>query len=285
MTNIVSQRTPRSRKGGPDDPSHAPAPGFEVAPGGVAQVVVFGMLKGGVGKTRLAMLTAFFLAMLNHRVLVINADSSSQTADGWKQRVEAATDDEGNPLGQEMPFEVLTYARDDLAKVIDQRRASGQYDIIICDVGGANTMALVNAAKEANKLIMPCGPEQGEVDRLEPTREMALAGAMRSRVGGCDLYVVFNKVDGRRNGQSAEFRSALEDPDVNGEDGPYPLAYTEIPIRAAYADSYGTLCDTFRFDERNYHQLDYLMHELGIYEFARLVKEFAGSPEDEAVTV
>ncbi|MFF1714364.1 ParA family protein [Streptomyces sp. NPDC058268] len=272
MNTVVRQRNLEAAEGGevsyPTD--CAPAPGFTPSRG-QALVYVIGTLKGGVGKTRLSMLIAFFLAMLGFRVVFIDADSTSQSSSSWKKRVVANK--------QKLPFEVLPYPLDDLDEKIDEIRERGDVDYIICDIGGGNSTAFAAAIRRAHKLLMPIGADQSEVDRLGPTRSSALGASSMSTVGGCEMFVAFNRIDRRRK-QANRFRPFLEEP--NQEHGAYPLCFTEIPQLAAYADAYGTLVDSFDF-KTEFVNLDYLLHETGIWEFERLVEEFEDEPEDEEV--
>ncbi|MER7688695.1 ParA family protein [Streptomyces sp. NPDC097610] len=268
MGTIVRQRNVEAaREVFPEE--YAPAESFR--PPNQTRVYVVGMLKGGVGKTRLSMLIAFFLAMLGFRVVFIDADSTSQSSHGWKTRVEGAK--------KELPFEMVAYPLDDLDRKIDEYRNRGDVDYVICDIGGGNTNAFMAAVRRASKLIIPIGADQSEVDRLAPTRLAALGAAAMSTVGGCEIYVTFNRIDRRRK-KADKFREQLEKPDTEG--GAYPLCGTEIPQLAAYADAYGQLIDYFDF-EREFEMLDYLLHETGIWEFQRLVKFF--EMDDEEVEV
>ncbi|MFE3631540.1 ParA family protein [Streptomyces goshikiensis] len=278
MNTVVRQRNLEAAKGGEDQPNypaeHAPASTFTPSRG-QAFVYVIGTLKGGVGKTRISMLIAFFLAMLGFRIVFIDADSTSQSSSTWEQRVLGAK--------KKLPFEVLAYPLDDLDKKIDQIRARGDVDYIICDIGGGNSNAFTAAIRRAHKLIMPIGADQSEVDRLGPTRASALGASSLSTVGGCQMFVAFNKIDRRRK-QADKFRPFLEDP--TQEFGAYPLCFTEIPQLSAYADAYGTLVESFDF-KNEFVNLDYLLHETGIWEFERLVEEFdeEAEPESEEVSV
>ncbi|WP_328973899.1 ParA family protein (plasmid) [Streptomyces sp. NBC_01310] len=267
MSTIVRQRNLEAAKGGDFPIAHTPAEGFEL-PNGETKVFVVGMLKGGVGKTRLSMLMAFFLAMLGFRVVFIDADSTSQSAHLWKTRVEGQ--------GQKLPFDMIPYPLDDLDRKIDEYRSRGDVDYVICDIGGGNTNAFMAAVRRARKLIIPIGADQSEVDRLNPTRMAAQGASTMSTVGGCEIYVAFNKIDRRRKKKSNQFRSVLEGEAQEG--GAYPLCFTEIPQLAAYADAYGHLIDDFDF-QGEFEMLDYLLHETGIWEFKRLVEEFEDDEE------
>lgn len=272
MGSIVRQRNVEvAREAFPAE--YAPAAGFQLP--SETRVYVVGMLKGGVGKTRLSMLIAFFLAMLGFRVVFIDADSTSQSGHLWKTRVENSEE----VPGQKLPFELVAYPLDDLDRKIDEFRNRGDVDYVICDIGGGNTNAFMAAVRRASKLVIPIGADQSEVDRLAPTRLAALGAAAMSTVGGCEIYVAFNKVDRRRK-KADKFREQLERTDQEG--GAYPLCGTEIPQLAAYADAYGQLIDYFDF-EREFEMLDYLLHETGIWEFERLVQFFEMDDEEVGV--
>lgn len=282
MNVLVRQRNLEAAEGGgePDYPvEHAPAAGFTPSRG-QGWVYVVGTLKGGVGKTRLSMLIAFFLTMLGFRVVFIDADSTSQSSSTWQKRVRSTKRPDGTP--QEMPFEVIPYPLDDLDAKIDEIRERGDVDYIICDIGGGNSTAFQAAIRRAHKLLMPIGADQSEVDRLGPTRSSALGASALSTVGGCQMFVAFNRIDRRRK-QANKFRPHLENP--NQEHGPYPLCFTEIPQLSPYADAYGTLVESFDF-KNDFVNLDYLLHETGMWEFERLVEEFEDDEnENEEVPV
>lgn len=200
------------------------------------QVYVVGALKGGTGKTRLAMLLALILRTVFHlRVVVFDADSGSQTASRWSVKAKAR--------GYTWDLEVIRNPFDTLHEAIDEVRARGNVDVIVVDVGGSNVEAFQSAVKRAHKLIVPLCPDEGDLEQAPKTRESALMAASRNTTAeGCHMYYVLSRCSTAPQSRSkAESREVLlsDDPRVNGKDGAYPLIDTDIPMLVAYERAYG----------------------------------------------
>lgn len=198
------------------------------------KIYAVGALKGGTGKTRLAMLIALILAVVfGKRVAYFDADSASQTSSKWPGK---AID-----RGFTWPFEVVRHPFESLDVEIDKVRARGDVDYIIIDVGGGNVAAFLAAVRRTHKLIVPLCPDEGDLEQAPQTREAAYMAAARNTVGGCVMYYVLSRCENSRDKTDAREQLLNEDPKVNGEDGAYPLLDTDIPMLVAYKRAYGRI--------------------------------------------
>jgi chromosome partitioning protein len=192
------------------------------------EVTSVGALKGGTGKTRLAVLTALFKAtVLGRRVVLFDADSASQTASKWP--------DKARLRGYDWPVEVIRHPFETLDAEIDAVRARGDVDDIVVDVGGGNIGAFLAAVRRSHKLIVPLCPDEGDLEQAPQTREAALMAASRNTVGGAIMFYVLSRCEPSRD--KTEARAALLYEDQ--ADGAYPLLDTDIPMLVAYKRAFG----------------------------------------------
>jgi cellulose biosynthesis protein BcsQ len=198
------------------------------------EIFAVGALKGGTGKTRLAMLIALILAVVfGKRVAYFDADSASQTSSKWPAKAKARK--------FVWPFEVIRHPFETLDEEIDKVRSRGDVDYIIIDVGGGNVAAFLAAVRRTHKLIVPLCPDEGDLEQAPQTREAAFMAAARNTVGGCVMYYVLSRCENSRDKTDAREQLLSEDPEVNGKDGAYPLLDTDIPMLVAYKRAYGRI--------------------------------------------
>lgn len=213
------------------------------------EVDVVGTLKGGVGKTRLAMFMALWLATKKkERLLYVEGDTVSQTGSHW------AKDAKRDPAVGELPIRVERHPFDDVDEFLDEQRASGDWDRIICDIGGGNVPVFHSALTRASKLLVPIGADPSEVRNLAGTWKAARTAAGDSVVGGFDSWVVLSRTD-HQTSLPGEYRTML----TSGENGVrvYPLTKTELVKRVAYQRAYGRI-------PKNFLDVPELLVEVGI---------------------
>lgn len=201
------------------------------------RVLAVGALKGGTGKTRLAVLTALFLAtVLGRRVVLFDADSASQTASKWPDKARERNEEMGGGL-YEWPVEVIRHPFETLDEEIDKVRARGDVDDIVVDVGGGNISAFLAAVRRSNLLIVPLCPDEGDLEQAPQTREAAFMAAARNTVGGCVMFYVLSRCEASRDKTDARNTLLLEEQ----TDGAYPLLDTDIPMLVAYKRAFGRI--------------------------------------------
>ncbi|MFB6955380.1 ParA family protein [Streptomyces niveus] len=204
-----------------------------------AEVNVAGALKGGVGKTRFAMLAALRLATVEGEdVHFIDGDSVSQTGNDWFK-------DYVRDTGKEFPIQVTRHPFDDLDELVADLRP--KHDRIIIDVGGGNPSVFAAALTFAKKLIVPIGADPSEIRRLRSTWKAAQTAAADNEVGGFDAWVLLSRTD-HSTSLPGEYRQMLTSgrDELSGRELPvYPLLTAEMRKRVAYQRAYKTVPTDF----------------------------------------
>jgi chromosome partitioning protein len=193
-----------------------------------AEVDVVGTLKGGVGKTRLAILAALRLAVVDGlNVHYIDGDSVSQTGYDWYKDYERLRK-------KTFPIAVTRHPFDDLDELVADLRS--RHDRIVIDVGGGNPGVFTAALRYARRLVVPIGADPSEVRRLRATWKAAQLAASDSEVGGFDASVLLSRTD-HTTTLPAEYRELLtsgKDPQTGDKLPVYPLLKAEMRRRVAY---------------------------------------------------
>lgn len=201
-----------------------------------AEVDVVGVTKGGTSKTRLAMFMALALAAKRkEKVLYVEGDTVSQTGSHWVKDAKRA--------GIELPIELERHPFNDIDELIDDK--AGEYDRIVCDIGGGNVPVFHAALTRAHKLLVPIGADPSEVRNLASTWKAARAAAGESVTGGFDSWVVLSRTD-HSTTLPREYRQILTAGEWQGQKVPvYPLTKTELVKRVAYQRAYGRMPTDF----------------------------------------
>jgi chromosome partitioning protein len=155
------------------------------------RVIAVGGLKGGIGKSTLAMFIALVFAIIyGKRVLFVDADPASQTGWDWYKLARAA----GKPL----PLDIETWPHAQVGEMVIDR-TPGKYDVVIIDCGGDSDAILKSAVGICEFAVLATTPNKPDVRRVAPTFQAALAAAKEAgREEDIDVSIVFVKVDNRR---------------------------------------------------------------------------------------
>lgn len=213
-------------------PEPSGPPDTETVSRKTTRVIAVGALKGGTGKTRLAMLIALFLAIiLGRKVVVFDADSASQTSSKWPAKAKMR--------GYfPWPFEVIRFPFAELDEEIDKIIARGDVDDIVVDVGGGNYECFLAACRRVNILLIPLCADEGDTEQAPQTRQAVLMGAALNTTGKpLSMYFVLSRCE--NSNDRIDARERLLNEDQVG--GPYPLLDTEIPMLVAYKRAYGRI--------------------------------------------
>lgn len=196
------------------------------------RIFAVGALKGGTGKSRLAMLIALILRhVFGFRVVVFDADSGSQTSSNWPVKARKRNYD--------WTIEVIRHPFDTLHEEIDKVVARGNVDYIIIDVGGGNIGAFQSAVRRAHKLLVPLCPDEGDLEQAPKTRDAALMAATLNP-HGCAFYYVLSRCENSRDKDDSREILLWDDPE-DAEQEPYPLLDTDIPQRTAYKRAFSRI--------------------------------------------
>lgn len=148
-------------------------------------IILIGGIKGGGGKTTIAVNLACFLASQNHEVLLVDSDDQATATDFTELR---NRNHPGLPVYTQIKLHgdaVLTEIR----KIASKRF----YDYIVIDSGGRDTSSQRAALAICNAAIVPFNPRAFDVWTIG--KMVSLAEEMSMFNPELKLYAVLNKAD------------------------------------------------------------------------------------------
>lgn len=194
---------------------------------------LFAMLKGGTRKTTSAVFTAFELTRQGERVLVVDADRSTQGVTDWATRMDKAGDELPFWVEQAIPGKLLAVqVRNAVAELA---RDGVNISYVILDVGGEQPATVREAAIIADMVLIPVGVEQAELSRLASTIDLVGQGVD----GDLSRYAcLLTRVPSIGKGLAKVTRELIEG-------SGHQVMLTEIPQnRELYANVWGTRPDS-----------------------------------------
>jgi chromosome partitioning protein len=189
------------------------------------RVIVVGGLKGGIGKSTLAMFIAFVFAIIyGKRVLFVDADPASQTGYDWWKLAKNA----GSPL----PFDIETWPHSQVGDMVTDR-APGKYDVVVVDCGGDSDAILSSAVEIAEFVFLATTPLKADLRRIAPTYKAAVEAARRSGRGDeIEASVVFVRAANQRATRNEQRKNQTAER--------LPVLENQVPYREVqYADAFG----------------------------------------------
>ena len=160
-------------------------------------ILVTGGIKGGTGKTTVAVNLAVMRSRDGYDVLLVDADDQQSAS----EFISIRTEERGDPG--------LTCIRLDGKAVRDQvKRLREKYDDIIIDTGGRDTNSQRAALTIADFLFVPFGPRSLDLWTLERVEDLV----QNAQAINPDLraYAFINRAD-HRGSYNAETREVLQD--------------------------------------------------------------------------
>lgn len=118
--------------------------------------------KGGSGKSCIAQNLAVLFKLRDRDVLLIDADPQETTKDWSRER-------EQNP---DLPDIQVETAHGDIRKLLIDR--AKRYEMIVVDVGGADSVALRSALTVATHALFPFRPKRRDLKTLPHVEEMVI---------------------------------------------------------------------------------------------------------------
>jgi chromosome partitioning protein len=189
------------------------------------RVIVVGGLKGGIGKSTLAMFVALvFATIYGKRVLFVDADPSSQTGYDWWSLAKRS----GSPL----PFDIETWPHAKVGDMVTDR-TPGKYDVVVIDCGGDSDAILTSAVEICHFAFLATTPLKADLRRIAPTFKAAVAAARSTgRADQVDANVVFVKAANQRPRRNAQRKQQTAER--------LPVLQNQVSYREAqYADAFG----------------------------------------------
>lgn len=180
-------------------------------------IVTFGNVKGGVGKTTLAVNTAIALSAVGRDVLLVDGDQQATALTFAELREDT--------LGT-LDFTAVQLAGAAVRQQV--RKLRGKYDDIIIDTGGRDSGSFRAALTVSDVLIVPVQPRTFDVWAVDQVVELITEG--REINDDLVAYAVLNAADpqGRDNAEAA---------DVLGENTELVMLDAPIVRRKALANA------------------------------------------------
>lgn len=184
----------------------------------MAYIVVVGNVKGGVGKTTLAVNFAIARSKRNRDVLLIDGDEQATAQSFTQLRAESFG---GNPGYTAIGLQGAAIRT-------QSRQLDGKYQEIVIDVGGRDTGSLRAALTIANTLIVPVQPRTFDVWALDSLA--SLIEEARSINSHLRVRTVLNSADPQGTDNEEAAKQIL---DLGG----FNLMETFIVRRKAFANA------------------------------------------------
>jgi chromosome partitioning protein len=156
-------------------------------------IIVIGGVKGGTGKTTIATNLTVLRAADKKRVLLLDADEHKSAAT-WNQQRES----------QKIPTSFSTFEISVETIENQVKRATNDYDDIIIDSGGSNTVAQRSALIHADIYLIPFQPSSLDIWKVGDLKLICQQiSAVKPKI---KIYVFINRGDiqGNDNGDSIE---------------------------------------------------------------------------------
>ena len=156
-------------------------------------ILAIGNIKGGVGKTTLAVNLAILRTLAGRDVLLVDGDEQGTAASFTDLRTEQL----GAPGYTAVSLQGA-------AVRTQVRQMVGKYDDVLIDVGGRDTGSLRAALTVADRLLVPVQPRSFDIWALDQMAELvAEAKALNEQL---EAFTVLNAADaqGRDNEEAAE---------------------------------------------------------------------------------
>jgi chromosome partitioning protein len=180
-------------------------------------IITFGNVKGGVGKTTLAVNTVIALASARRDVLLVDGDQQGTALTFAELREEA--------FGS-LDFTAVQLAGNAVRQQV--RKLRSKYDDIVIDTGGRDSGSFRAALTVTETLIVPVQPRTFDVWAVDQVAELITEA--REINDHLAAYAVLNAADpqGRDNAEAA---------DVLGENTELAMLSTPIVRRKALANA------------------------------------------------
>jgi chromosome partitioning protein len=193
-------------------------------------ITVIGGIKGGVGKTTIATNLAVCHALTGKKVLLVDADDQRSSSDWAAQREEYSSD-----KSKDAPVTTISITGSSIHKQLLKMKSD--YDHIIVDTGGRETMSQRSALTAARKFIIPFKPRSLDIWTIGLVKK--LVEEIKTVNPKMQCYFVINQADARGNDNDDALR-ILQDETKIGKIVPSMIINRKAFSNAA-ADGLGVL--------------------------------------------
>jgi|SRR5471030_297471 len=166
-------------------------------------VITIGAEKGGVSKTRLATHIAALAASQGVDVVLLDTDKQGSAMSWARIR---------NEEGVTPSIPVLSLPAKPATEIAN---LAGKYTLVVVDIGAQNYRTMLECAALSDLVLVPCGPDQQEMESTLNVFEALRALDPRHEKGRIPAHVVLTRVSTKENAKAtAELRSYLTSEDI-----------------------------------------------------------------------
>lgn len=180
-------------------------------------IYTIGGIKGGSGKTTIAVSLAVLLSQMGRKVLLVDADAQATATEFSRWRTES--------LG-ETGFTSIQLAEMQVRNEV--RKLSANYDDIVIDAGGRDTASQRAALIVSDLVIVPFAPRSFDIWTLEQVERLV----KEMQIANPDLqaFAILNKVDQNHR----DCQDALE---YIQESGTFQVLQSQLHERKVFANA------------------------------------------------
>ena len=167
-------------------------------------VITIGAEKGGVAKTRLATHIAALAACSGVDVVLLDTDKQG-SAMSWS-RIR-------NEEGVMPAIPVLALPANPARELAN---LAGKYTLVVVDIGAQNYRTMLECALLSDLVLVPCGPDQQEVESTISVFDTLKNMGPRHETGSVPAYVVLTRVSTKENAKATtELRNYFASDDIS----------------------------------------------------------------------
>ncbi|MYM92759.1 nucleotide-binding protein [Duganella vulcania] len=153
-------------------------------------VITIGAEKGGVAKTRLATHIAALGASQGVDVVLLDTDKQGSAMSWGSIR---------NEEGVQPSIPVLSLPAKPAAEIAN---LAGKYSLVVVDIGAQNYRTMLECAQLSDLVLVPCGPDQQEIESTLNVFEALRALDPRHEKGRIPAHVVLTRVSTKENAKA-----------------------------------------------------------------------------------
>ncbi len=147
-------------------------------------IISLASTKGGPGRTTTVACLADFFALEGYSVAVLDTDPNQNMTNWHSKR-------RGGPFSGVS----MRWQGDENQIIDDTETLAAEMDIVLLDVPGGSSQAILYAAGTSDLVVIPCGTNEDDIVEAAKTRDIVVDAAKRSRRGDILHVALLSRID------------------------------------------------------------------------------------------
>lgn len=178
-------------------------------------IITVGAEKGGVGKSRLATHIATLAACEGVDVVLLDTDKQGSSTSWTRIRAEE---------GVTPPVSVVVLPASPSRELLS---LAGRFDLVVVDIGAQNYKTFIECAILSDLVLVPCGPDQQEIESTQNVFAALADIGPRHRLGRIPAHVVLTRISTMGNAKAtSELREFFSEEGIRVFDSALPFRTT-----------------------------------------------------------